>query len=126
MHTYQGSGAVRSLVSGARFTLTEHADFIADYDYLIQAMGQDANDASPELIVLSVAHHAANNLTLGNGQDSTDNAKARGSYHNTFTAVRPDAPIAPPVTPCLNRYSRCHKRLIYSYTAKRRGLNNEP
>jgi len=96
MHTYQGGGTVRSLAPGARFTLTEHADFIADYDYLVQAMGANANDASPELIITAIAHSAANNLTLGNGQDSaTPASQERGSYRNTFHAVRPDAPIVP-------------------------------
>ncbi len=96
MQTYHGGGAVRSLAPGARFTLTEHADFVADYDYLIQALGKNASAAAPELIVLSVAHYAANNLTLGTGQDSGAAASPEhGSYRNTFSAVRPDAPIVP-------------------------------
>ena len=51
--TYQGSGAVRSLGPGAHFTLTEHADFVADYDYLVQSLAlnqdrrQNANDQPP-------------------------------------------------------------------------------
>ena len=101
MHTYQGSGAVRSLGPGAHFTLTEHADFVADYDYLVQSLAlnqdrrQNANDQAPELIVLAITHSGANNLTLGGQESATGAAGEPGSYRNSFTAVRPDAPIVP-------------------------------
>ena len=48
-------------------TLTEHADFVTDFDYLIQTMGAaDSNQpAAPELSILAVSHYAANNVQAG-------------------------------------------------------------
>lgn len=88
---YLGSSAARSLAPFARFTLTEHADFVPDFDYLMQSMGaaDPARDGAPQLTVLSVTHYAANNIhtglkTPGNLQGQSEH----GSYYNQFSAIR--------------------------------------
>ncbi|MBT9567280.1 MAG: type VI secretion system tip protein VgrG, partial [Thiobacillus sp.] len=88
---YLGSSAARSLAPFVRFTLTEHADFVPDFDYLIQSMGaaDPSRDGAPQLTVLSVVHYAANNIQTGlknpgNPQGQTEH----GSYYNQFSAIR--------------------------------------
>ncbi|HEY9099269.1 MAG TPA: type VI secretion system tip protein TssI/VgrG, partial [Thiobacillus sp.] len=94
-HRYHGSSAVRSLAPFVRFTLTEHADFVPDFDYLMQSIsaGSGASQSSaasiPELTVLSVAHYAANNVQTGLKNPGNPQGQAEhGSYYNQFSAIR--------------------------------------
>lgn len=93
---YLGSSAARSLAPFVRFTLTEHADFVPDFDYLMQsiasAQGSAADpirDGAPQLTVLSVSHYAANNIHTGlKNPGSPQGQSEHGSYYNQFSAIR--------------------------------------
>lgn len=81
--TFTGQGAVRQLTVGHAFTLTQHERYV---------------DGSNDFKVLSINHHAVNNLGAGAARilglgEAPDIAS--GTYRNTFTAVRTSVAIVP-------------------------------
>ncbi|WP_313422615.1 type VI secretion system Vgr family protein [Stenotrophomonas rhizophila] len=76
MTLFQGSGSVRVLAAGNRFTLTQHP----------QHQGQTFQ-------LLAVAHVAVNNLGHGIVELLGESALENGSYRNRFLAAPSDAPI---------------------------------
>ncbi len=81
--TFIGTGAVRQLAAGYAFTLTQHERY---------------PDGSNDFKIMSVNHHAVNNLGAGAAKilglgDAPD--LASGTYRNTFTAVRSAVAIVP-------------------------------
>ena len=77
---FSGRGSARQLAAGHRFTLTEHAQYLAD----------DAR-----FHVLSVRHHGANNLGAGMARLLEGTGIEPGSYRNEFTAQPARAPLVP-------------------------------
>ena len=103
-HRYLGSSAARALAPFTRFTLTEHADFVPEFDYLMQSLGINPDGAgpaaAPELTLLAVSHYAANNVHPGLKSPGTAEGHVEsGSYFNQFSAIRPTDAQPMPIVP---------------------------
>lgn len=79
-HRLHGEGAARQMAAGTRFMLTQHDGH----------RGEDAH-----LRLLSVEHHAANNLSAAAAQLLERTELERGTYRNRFVAQRLAAPLVP-------------------------------
>ncbi|MFV0663242.1 type VI secretion system Vgr family protein [Denitromonas sp.] len=81
---FAGRGSGRQLAAGHRFTLTQHAQYIAD----------EAN-----FHVLSIRHHGANNLGASMARLLNATEIEAGSYRNEFTAQPARSPVVPQPLP---------------------------
>ncbi|HZE91450.1 MAG TPA: type VI secretion system Vgr family protein, partial [Rhizobacter sp.] len=88
MKTLHGEGAVRTLMPGANFHLTEHS--------LYSGQGALAGRSDNQFLVLSVNHEAANNLGSQAAQLLKNTDLEAGSYRNRFSAVPAAATLVPP------------------------------
>jgi type VI secretion system secreted protein VgrG len=92
---FEGQGGARHFEAGRSFTLVDHALFGANTTAFNYAGGLASAGADNDFVLLSVEHHATNNLGANAAQLLAGTPLSRGSYKNHFHAARAAAPVLP-------------------------------